>query len=1022
MLGIGPAEPYGMRRILRFLIVSALVTVALVAVPTTANAETSVRLRLTIDLVKQHENPDSDGASGNYYPKIFFGTDAPQDRSPVESAEFHPNTFEPPWVFTYVASVAPSQHTVRVRVELWDEDGGLSGEDDQLDIDPTNRSLDLDLTYQLTTDTWTGESIVPKQGNFIGDGDSGFPGAHDGKIAEIGLGIQRTTDLPDTDGDGIYDVVELHGIRDTDGSLMHDLKALGASPCRKTIVVVASWMSGAADGHDHKPKQAAIDEVRAAFNGSPVERAPTCPYVGSIWTRGAEVLIIPGRAESETTVLPLDGTLYRSIRQLALNPQRARFAHFVLFGHQVAAGSPTSGQCCEADRGEKDFIVTLGAWRVACVGPGTDGVLNTPTPANDDQKVGDFILVGGDRTCDTTATAGLDEQVIPINTGRDDARVGTVRDQSLTLMHELGHALGLAHGGFEPTNGKPNYLSVMNYGFNPFGIPLGPARSPARLDYSDGLLPRLDKNNLREADGIGDGTDFTRWIDGFGVESWGPGNAALDWNGNRVIDPGTIPRVDINVGDDTCVLPGTDGLQTPKHVDDAFGGGGIVQGSDGDCDTTPGAGDFGRADLLDDFNDWRNLKYRAEGSPDAGSDGIFPSGPEFTWDAALARELGIRRFYDPDVAVTKTADKAQAEPGDTIAYSVKVNNVGPGLATSIQLTDTLPDGTAAGRTLADLNPAATATETFTHTVPCTAADGSVLTNRASVTAKNRADGPEAIVSNNTDSASTTVKRPVLALTSTATPTAHAAAAVTTTLTATNTGGAAATGVTLTYTLPPSVYYSTALDQGSGPRPTSVSGTTLTWQLGSLAPGATASIAFTSRSSLLTTGGTALTGNATIMYGNAGGCIYTPISATSTSTVTEATPTRNPQLVTIWALLGNRTPELLARVQATDTRYDRNTDGRLSQEEASEALRLPLLQPRTLAAELLATYLNVADRRINSATAVHTLTLERLNLRTVADAARHAQTVLRLPPLTNLIRYTDATLALTEINSGLAARY
>ena len=33
-------------------------------------------------------------------------------------------------------------------------------------------------------------------------------------------------------------------------------------------------------------------------------------------------------------------------------------------------------------------------------------------------------------------------------------------------MHELGHTLGLQHGGADDVNLKPNYLSVMSYAFN----------------------------------------------------------------------------------------------------------------------------------------------------------------------------------------------------------------------------------------------------------------------------------------------------------------------------------------------------------------------------------------------------------------------------------------------------------------------------------------------------------------------------------------------------------------------------
>src|SRR5262249_44808424 len=74
--------------------------------------------------------------------------------------------------------------------------------------------------------------------------------------------------------------------------------------------------------------------------------------------------------------------------------------------------------------------------------------------------------------------------------GLPDYKVGDVQEQATTFMHELGHNLGLNHGGApaDGVNFKPNYLSVMNYRYLD-GIPptdpdgaAGPLR--ARLDYS----------------------------------------------------------------------------------------------------------------------------------------------------------------------------------------------------------------------------------------------------------------------------------------------------------------------------------------------------------------------------------------------------------------------------------------------------------------------------------------------------------------------------------------------------------
>ena len=66
---------------------------------------------------------------------------------------------------------------------------------------------------------------------------------------------------------------------------------------------------------------------------------------------------------------------------------------------------------------------------------------------------------------------------------------------------------------------------------------------------------------------------------------------------------------------------------------------------------------------------------------------------------------------------------------------------------------------------------------------------------------------------------------------------------------------------------------------------------------------------------------------------------------------------------------------------------------------------------------------MATRQINAGTKVSTITTRLLNLSTVGDAVRYAQATLSQPPtLSNLLRYTNTTLVLTEINSGVAERY
>jgi hypothetical protein len=246
-----------------------------------------------------------------------------------------------------------------------------------------------------------------------------------------------------------------------------------------------------------------------------------------------------------------------------------------------------------------------------------------------------YVVFGHRHTCDTVndcaqaacftpvdlvnrvffAETGLAEKpgndmIVSQGTFRDRNQPIPLLAQSGTFMHELGHNLGLDHGGPLFVNGvpqgdqvklnyKPNYISVMNYNHQSLGIgTASPNCAPddyvckttpvsLRIDYSsfaNGFLPiALDENNGTEAVGINVGNDI-----GYTWCSLGqtpiPGTGPVDFNCNsNTMETWCAQGCDI-----------TPGLELNR---DHQGAGQIPDG-------TPGSGD-----VLRPYEDWPNLIY-----------------------------------------------------------------------------------------------------------------------------------------------------------------------------------------------------------------------------------------------------------------------------------------------------------------------------------------------------------------------------------------------------------------------------
>ncbi|MCW2878737.1 MAG: conserved repeat domain [Sphaerisporangium sp.] len=930
-----------------------------------ASAAATVPLSVTITKVEciaacRNEGLEAAGESApDFYAKMTI------DGSPTfttpRAADDQESVTPTGWTVT---SQVDGNGDVPVGIQIWDYDD--TSPDDLGDASPRAGTGNLEFKVNMKTGIPSGDLTAP-EGCVDGNGEPGGGLFGDDPKPSVRVCLEIG---PDRDRDGLPDVWEKKGI-DVNGDGVVDLALnappFNANPNHKDLFVEADWMdctaaAGCANPHSHAPQPGVLNSVTNAFSNAPV---PNPDGVTGITLHAMQDEAIP---EVASILFKSDGPgVMDDFNDIKLgNPRLACGGRF------GTAADRASTNCANILRAKRDvfrYMIFTHSFAEAPTSSGNSEL--------DPQGGNDFIVSLG----------GVNSTYIPYGGGQAAVETGT-------FMHELGHTLGLGHGGrsddgvIDGTNCKPNYLSVMSYTYQTLS---GDPNRP--LDFQPVPLGDLDETGLDETavPGLpGAGSRILTYGLGGAIRT-AAANQRIDWNGDGNFKKGQ--PADIN---------------NLTAIDNA-------------CGASPGQ-------TLKGWKDWDRLVYSFRDSPLFADGSHGPPLRELTGEDLLL-------FNPPaDLTVAKTVDKADARGGDTLTYSATTTNKGPAKAVAVSMTDTLPDGTKATRTLPDLAKDGSAAETFTYQVPCATADGATITNRVSTTGTNERGlaEPDTLTGDDSASVSTTVHAPVMLLDQTATTAVGAGEAITYGLAYRNAGTAAAADVTVTQTLPAQVYYSEALDGGTGPRPTSVTRnadgtTTLRWSVGTVAAGSSFAIGFTARPSLLLVGGTTVTGSASLSFAGQGGCAFAPVTDSAATTITTVPPSRNPQTTAIWGVFPSlHTPEALARVQATDTRFDgadgSAPDGKLVREETSATLLLPVLQPRTLRAELLATCLNLATRRINAGTSVRTLTTTRLGFATVGDAVRYAQATLALPPGSNLLRYTDATLALVEINSGLAERY
>jgi hypothetical protein len=336
----------------------------------------------------------------------------------------------------------------------------------------------------------------------------------------------------DSDGDALSDEWETIGAdTDGDGDIDLDLAAMGANPNRKDLFVELDYMK------KHKLDPLQLQAVVDAFKQAPVSNRDGTTGIRLHLDAGPSFVMNPDTgakwgARSRSNELPHDNELgdcpadncdlydwteFVSLKSKNLDATRWPVFRYAMSAHKIGKSSA--------------FGLARGA-------PSSDMVM------------------------------GLSETRWLFW----DSTIGG-RLQATTLMHELGHLLGLKHGGDEHANGKLNYLSIMNYLYAFDGLPR--ANGGQALDYSrfgrpggasSNKLADLPESALDEAAGFG-------------------GSGPLV-NSYRAANP---------CGDGTVALTGAVNFDCDKTIEPSV-----------EADILPGFDNY----TLHSFDDWTALNFR----------------------------------------------------------------------------------------------------------------------------------------------------------------------------------------------------------------------------------------------------------------------------------------------------------------------------------------------------------------------------------------------------------------------------
>lgn len=572
------------------------------------------------------------------------------DRGPADTGDLNDRKF-----YTFSEDYPVGKRFVDINVALFDDDNNA---DDPIDLNPESNELSVTFVVDRWNGTWElaqpieDFSVISNPQFVVGGGDTENV-AEGGHPALLTLDISTQSSTGDLDNDGLLDGWELYGLTIPDVTLPNevtsthmfdtpdnhnlvtlDFPAWGAHPSRPDIFVEADWAQGTIDGREHLPifnqryrgfdQDTTMADVIEAFADAP---DPIALHVDAGEAGGTQLVANdqghhlgcsssfadpPDCGGGNPIVLSPDddplcgvGQRFYEVKNANFNSNR-RWA----FHYSVSVHSPFYDENGYVD-----------ADRCSTGGQGE---------------------IGGNDFVNHNGNAG-------------------------TFMHELGHNLGLRHGGDENRNCKPNYLSVMNYSYSVLTyrdsglqqpiLDYSPPRSPIYGGRHD-LLRGLDPLDLDETAFDIDDNEFlirhSTWTSPWFNSTWVP--ALTEQNQDQAIGYPTISGADDSSPDfNHDPRHDENGIVAPIHRDERRSS----------CrNNEPGS-------ELSDHDDWSNLRlrFRNDGdSADAAID-LLDVDDDLPTHEQVEEELALLETTDLAVVLSATPDGA-----DTLIQAGVANN------------------------------------------------------------------------------------------------------------------------------------------------------------------------------------------------------------------------------------------------------------------------------------------------------------------------------------------------------------